>query len=277
MVAPRRIGAHALFPVAFGAMNLSLGPDARATERALRAALDAGVQLIDTADVYGRGPEDAHGNERLVGRALRGTSDVRVTTKVGVVREGERWLHRGHPDHLRSSLEASVRALGREPDYVLLHAVPDDVPLAEALGVLATLRDAGRFGALGISNVDVSTLAAAADFDLVVVQNEMSPYVSPDPAMLAATAELGVALQGYAPMGGWRAGRTAHEAALQDAGARAGLSPFEVIVPWLLGQAPHVSLVCGGTDPAKIASSARAAERTLPEPVRQALDAAYLG
>lgn len=253
-------------------MNLSLGPTEAEALRAIHAALDAGMEMVDTADVYGRGPADAHHNEALVGRALR-KREAYVTTKVGVVREGERWIHRGAAAHLRRSLEASVKALGRAPDLVLLHAPPDDVPLRDALDTLAALRDAGLCGAIGASNLGEDAIASLPE-GVVVVQNELSPYVPPGP-WLESTRTRGLAAQGYAPMGGWRAGRTAHEPPLRAVADVLGITPFEVIVPWLLAQGPHVTLVCGGTDPAKIESSAHAATRTLPDELRMQLDRAY--
>src|SRR5438034_106030 len=109
--------------------------------RAIHAALDAGVTLIDTADVYCLDDKDIGHNERLIARALgngqRSGDRPIVATKGGVRRPGGRWETDGRPEHLREACERSLKALGVEQiDLYQLHAPDSRVPLVESVGAL---------------------------------------------------------------------------------------------------------------------------------------------
>ncbi|MEM9071474.1 MAG: aldo/keto reductase [Myxococcota bacterium] len=261
----RKLGDRHVWPVAFGAMNLSLeGRPSRAQAHAtLRAAVDAGVLLIDTADVYGE--EGApHHNEALVAEALGDFGGV-LATKGGVLRQDGDWIHRGDPSYLREACERSLRALGRSsiPLYQL-HAVDRDVPIEESVGELVRLQDEGKVERIGVSNVDASQLERALrEAPLVSVQNEASPYVAPSAAVLSRCEVSGLAFLAYAPMGGWRAGKIAHEPLLQEIGRAYDLTPFEVVIAWLLSVSDALIPVAGASSPANARSSARAALTTL--------------
>jgi len=134
-------GAPAVSVVGYGGMHLSI--DGRPSEsqgiRVLHAALDAGVTLIDTADVYCLDQHDIGHNERLIAAALAAWSGPRdhviVATKGGVVRPGGRWESDARPVQLRAACERSLRALGTERiDLYQLHAPDPRVPLAESVG-----------------------------------------------------------------------------------------------------------------------------------------------
>lgn len=260
----RALGPYTIHPVAFGAMNLSIEgrPPREQAIATLRAAVEAGAELIDTADVYGEGERDALHNVRLVAEAKTG---ARVSTKVGVRREGDRWIHDGRPDHLRRAAEASLRALGTEAiDLLHLHAVDERVPLEDSVGELSRLVDEGKARAIGVSNVSPLELdRALQEAPIVSVQNEASPFVAPDPEVLRLCAERRIAFLAYAPMGGWRAGRLAHELPLEQAGERVGASPFEVVIAALLAHAPEIIVLAGASGPAKARSSVRAASLEL--------------
>ena len=124
-------GAPPVPAVGYGGMHLSLEdrpPEAQAVE-VIHAALDAGVRLIDTADVYCLDSSDLGHNERLIARALESWSGEReavlVATKGGLKRPGGRWERDGSPEHLRAACERSLRALGVERiDPVLLYTSP---------------------------------------------------------------------------------------------------------------------------------------------------------
>ncbi|MCZ7681439.1 MAG: aldo/keto reductase [Sandaracinaceae bacterium] len=173
----RALAGRTVHGVGLGAMNLSWpGPASRRERvRVIEAALDAGAALIDTADVYAPSAEEIGHNERLVRDAARGR-DVMVASKGGVVRRGDAWLHDGSPAHLYAACEASLSRLGRI-DLYYLHAVDERVPVEESVGALARLRDEGKIGAIGVSNVTRAELERALrEAPIAAVQNEASPY-----------------------------------------------------------------------------------------------------
>ena len=238
----------------------------------LHRALELGVNFWDTADVYGLGEHDAHFAERLVAEVRRERAFV-VATKGGVRRRGDAWEHVGDPAYLRRACEASLRALEVDAhDLYFLHAVDARVPIEESMGELARLRDEGKIVRLGVSNVDATQLRRALEVaPIEVVQNEASPFVRLDPEVEAECRARGVALQAYAPMGGWRAGRVAHEPVLRRVAQELGVSPFEAIVAWTIARGWQP--VCGASRPENARSSARAAAIAMNEAQVAAIDA----
>jgi len=171
-------------------------------------ALDRGVQLIDTADVYGNGH-----NERLVGRALQqwrasggDRSQVLVATKFGNVRDEQgNWLGRnGKPEYVQWACERSLRELGGETiDLYYQHRVDPDTPIEETVGAMARLVEQGKVRFLGLSEASVETLRrACAVHPISALQTEYSLwYREPETEHLPACAELGVTFVPYSPLG----------------------------------------------------------------------------
>src|SRR4051812_31913579 len=141
----------------------------------IHRALDLGVTLLDTADMYG-----PYTNEELVGRAIAGRRDeVVLATKCGhVVEDAAEYVLRrdGRPEHVRSAIEGSLRRLGTDfIDLYQLHRVDPDVPLEETWGAMAALVEQGKVGALGLSEVSVGELERAhAIHPVASVQSEGS-------------------------------------------------------------------------------------------------------
>jgi len=134
--------------------------------RVIHAALDAGITLIDTADVYCLDDRDIGHNERLIARALRtyrGSRDqVLVATKGGMARPGGRWVMAGRPEQLRAACDHSLKALGVDRiDLYQLHTPDPAVPLADSVGALADLQRDGKIRWVGLSNVSVSEIQEA--------------------------------------------------------------------------------------------------------------------
>jgi len=264
-------------------MNLSIeGRPERADAIAtIHAALEAGAQLIDTADCYALGDGDVGHNESLVREALASWQGERpmVATKGGVVRPHGAWAHDGRPEHLRAACEASLRALGVETiDLYQLHAVDERVPIEESAGELARLQQEGKVRHLGVSNVALAELERAARvIDVAAVQNEASPFVPEglSDGVLAWCDANDVAFIAYAPTGGWRAGRIAHLPALQRVAEAVGASPFEVALAWILSMSPALIALSGASRPENARSSMLAAHLVLDERHTQALDAAF--
>lgn len=166
-------------------------------------ALDLGVTLLDTADVYG-----PHTNERLVGRAIRHRRDeVVLATKFGIVRDpadptGRSF--RGDPEYVRASCDASLERLGVDHiDLYYMHRRDRSVPIEETVGAMAELVEAGKVRHLGLSEVNPETLrAAVATHPIAALQSEWSLWSRDIEQEIVPTArELGVGIVAYSPLG----------------------------------------------------------------------------
>jgi aryl-alcohol dehydrogenase-like predicted oxidoreductase len=197
-----------------------------------------------------------------------------IATKGGVRREGEAWIHDGTPEHLRSACEASLRRLGRI-DLYYLHAIDARVPIEESAGELARLRDEGKIARIGVSNVDRGALERAMTVaPIVAVQNEASPYRSETlrDGVLELCEAHGIAFVAHSPMGGWRAGSTAHSMPLREIADQIGTTPFAVVISWLLGRSPAIVPIPGASRAENARASAAAVSVSLDEAQRTALD-----
>ncbi len=145
--------------------------------RTIHRALDLGMTLLDTSDMYGLGD-----NELLVGRALRGHRDgAIVATKGGIVRDARDPAFRavnGRPEYLRAACDASLQRLGVERiDLYYLHRIDPAVPVEESIGALAELVRAGKVARIGVSEVDAQALhRAAATAPIAALQSEYSLF-----------------------------------------------------------------------------------------------------
>jgi aryl-alcohol dehydrogenase-like predicted oxidoreductase len=247
-------------------------PDEQQAIRTIHAALDAGVDLLDTADAYSDGEQDMGRGERLIARALRhvpAADRPTVATKGGHTRPGDRWELDGRPEYLRAACERSLRALEVERiDLYQLHRPDPKTPFAESVGALAELRDEGKIRDVGLSNVTVAQLEEAeAIVEIAAVQNELSlEYVEPlRNGEVDACAERGIPLLAWSPLGGAsgaaQAGSKAPSVARIASGR--GLSPQRVALAWLLSLSPAVLPIPGSRRPATILDSVAAAELEL--------------
>jgi len=247
-------GAQAVTAVGYGGMHLSIEgrPPEEQSLRVLRAALDAGVTLIDTADVYCLDQHDIGHNERLIAQALAGwggdRSGVTVATKGGVVRPAGRWDSDARPEQLRAGCERSLRALGVDRlDLYQLHAPDPRMPLADSVGELARLREAGKLRWIGLSNVSLLQVREAQRITPITsVQNRLNPFFreSLGGGVVAYCAEQGIGFLAYSPTGGGRLTRTlpAHPV-LTPIARRLGVSAHAVVLAWALAQSPTVIVI----------------------------------
>ncbi|HUY40316.1 MAG TPA: aldo/keto reductase [Candidatus Dormibacteraeota bacterium] len=205
----RQLGAAGptVSALGLGCMGMSefYGPgDEAESVSTIQRAVDLGVTLLDTADMYGNGK-----NERLVGKAIRSMRDrVVVATKFGIVRAADRPGERrisGRPEYVRSACEASLERLG--VDYIDLyyqHRVDTSVPIEETVGTMAELVSAGKVRFLGLSEASAQNVRRAyAVHPIAAVQNEWSLW-SRDletNGQLAAARELGIGVVAYSPLG----------------------------------------------------------------------------
>jgi aryl-alcohol dehydrogenase-like predicted oxidoreductase len=282
MTRTRRLGDAEVFPIGLGAMPLSLEgrPDEDRAIRTIHAALDAGVDLIDTADAYALDEHDVGHNERLIAKALRGRRDgVIVATKGGHTRRGRAWELDGRPEHIRAACEASLRALETDViDLYQFHRPDPDVPYAESIGAFRDLRDEGKVRWVGVSNASNEQLEEALGVvDVVSVQNQLAlDFTSPiAKGEVALAAERGLAFLPWSPLGGiGRADGTADVSPVARAADAHGVSPQQVVLAWLLALSPAVIPIPGSSRPETIADSARAAELELRDAEVAAISAA---
>lgn len=177
------------------------GSDDAESIRTIHRAIELGVTLLDTAEIYG-----PHSNEELLGRALAGRrEDVRIATKFGIVTaaEGERRFD-GTPENVRRSIEGSLRRLGTEyVDLYYLHRVDPAVPIEDTVGAMAELVTAGKVRHLGLSEAAPATIRRAhAVHPITAVQTEYSLWSrDPEAEILPTVRELGIGFVPYSPLG----------------------------------------------------------------------------
>jgi aryl-alcohol dehydrogenase-like predicted oxidoreductase len=292
-VQTRSIGPLEVSLVGLGCNNFGRRIDAEATDRVVHAALDAGITLFDTADVYGDGR-----SEELLGAALGQRRDEAViATKFGMeLDEGRRGAH---PDYVRAACEASLRRLGAAHlDLYQLHRPDPDVPIAETLGALGELIEAGKLRAIGHSNLspDEVDAAEAAACSAAVPRfecaqdrwNLLERELEDD--QLAALERNGLMLLPYFPLasglltGKYRAGqdpdpswriaglpddrratqlaedRLATVERLRTFAASRGRSLLELAISWLAVQPVVASVIAGATRPEQVTANVDAAE-----------------
>jgi aryl-alcohol dehydrogenase-like predicted oxidoreductase len=271
MTTTRKLGDAEVFPIGLGGMPLSLKgrPDEDRAIRTIHAALDAGVNLIDTADAYAYDERDVGHNERLIAKALRGRRDgVIVATKGGHTRNGQDWEVDGRPEHIRAACEASLAALATDVIDLYQFRRPDPtVPYAESVGAFKELQDEGKVRWVGLSNATVDQLDEALGIvDVAAVQNQLAlDFTSPvAKGELAACTERGIAFLPWSPLGGIgnAAGAEAHAPVTAAAEAH-GASPQRVVLAWLLALGPTVIPIPGSSRPETITDSAGAAQLEL--------------
>ncbi|MGD8868631.1 MAG: aldo/keto reductase [Gemmatimonadales bacterium] len=276
-------GAPDVSAVGFGGMPLSLSgrpPESRAIS-VIHAALEAGMTLIDTADVYCLDDDDIGHNERLVAKALASWSgdsqQVIIATKGGMRRPAGRWEYNGHPDHLRTACERSLRALGVECIDLYQFHVPDpDVAFMDSVGALAELQREGKVRWIGLSNVSVSLIEAAREMvELVTVQNRLNPFFREalENGVVKHCSDNGIGFLAYSPVGGGRLNKRlpAHPV-VREIAQRRGISAHAAVLAWVLSRAPNVIVIPGARTVDHAVDSAGAAEIVLEDEDLEAID-----
>jgi aryl-alcohol dehydrogenase-like predicted oxidoreductase len=272
-------------PIGLGGMPLSVAgrPGDAVAERVITTALDAGIRLIDTADVYCLDHTELGHNERRIAEAIRqwgGRDTVRVATKGGCTRPDGRWGVDGRPARLEAACVASLRALGTEQIWLYqLHAPDPKVAFADQIGALARLRESGKIAHIGLSNITADQLRAAhAITPVASVQQRLSPHHTRPftDGLHDACAAIGAALIAYSPVGGRNKARTAHDPTLLAVGRPLGMTPFQVALRWLVQRSPLVFPIPGASKLASARSSAAALRQALPPAAMAELNAAFL-
>jgi len=303
----RRLGPLEVSALGLGCMGMSefYGPtDEAESIAAIHRALDLGIDLLDTADMYG-----PFTNEELVGRAIKDRRDrVVLATKCGIVREPGNARVRGingRPEYIRSACDASLKRLGvAHVDLYQLHRADPSVPIEDSVGALAGLVKSGKTRAIGLSEVGPRTLRrACAVHPIASLQTEYSLLARDVEAeVLPVCRELGVGFLAYSPLGRglltgrWRSradftegdyrlfsprfaeGALARNLELVERAAalaaRKKCTPAQLSLAWLLHRGEDIVPIPGTKSRARLEENAAAASISLTAADLAALDAA---
>jgi aryl-alcohol dehydrogenase-like predicted oxidoreductase len=274
-----RLGDLDVARIGLGAMGMSAsytgaGSDDNESIRTIHRALDLGVTLIDTAEVYG-----PYTNEELLGRALKGRRDrVVLATKFGMISHTGRGPGQldSSPASIRSAVEGSLRRLGTDHiDLYYQHRVDPGTPIEDTIGALAALITEGKIGHIGLSEAGTATIRRArAVHPITALQSEYSLWTrDSESEVLPLLRELGIGFVAYSPLGrGFLTGtissadqfaaddfrndnprfsgenfqhnlRSAEE--VKTIAAEAGVTPAQVALAWLLTRGDDIVPIPG--------------------------------
>ncbi|MBF6101681.1 aldo/keto reductase [Nocardia cyriacigeorgica] len=301
----RTLGTQGLVVSAQGlgcmGMSVAYGPaEESASIAAIHTALDLGVLMLDTADMYG-----PHRNEELIAAALGDRRrDVVLASKFGneIDDDGNlTWRINGRPEYVRKSIDGTLRRLGTDYlDLYYQHRVDPDVPVEETFGAMSELVAAGKVRYLGISEASAETLRRAhAVHPLTAIQTEYSLFTRDveDNGVLATARELGIGFVAYSPLGrGFLSGtiRSIDDLAaddfrrvsprfqgenfaknlavvdkLRELAESKGVTPAQLALSWVLSRGEDIVAIPGTTKPEHVVQNV-AVEQIVLEPAELA-------
>ena len=272
--------------IGLGCMGMShaytgAGSDDTESIRTIHRALDLGVTLLDTAEIYG-----PYTNEELLGRAINGRRDqVVVATKLGMISHagGGFGVLDSSPANIRTAVDGSLRRLGTDHiDLYYQHRVDPNTPIEDTVGALAELVGQGKIGHIGLSEAGVATIRRVhAVHPVTALQSEYSLWTrDPEPEILPLLRELGIGFVAYSPLGhGFLTGKIRLTEQLADddwrktnprftgenfqrnlriadqveaIAAEAGATPAQVALAWLLAKGDDIAPIPGTKRVARI-------------------------
>ncbi len=262
----------------YGAMQLAgpgvFGPpaDRDAAVAVLRAAVELGINHIDTSDYYG-----PYVTNEIIKEALHPyPADLHIVTKVGALRDAQGgWPSARAPHQLRQAVHENLDHLGLEAlDVVNLrlggYGGPEPGSVAEPFGALAELQKEGLIRHLGVSNVSPEQFAEAQSIAPVVcVQNAYNIANRADDAFIDALSGQGVAYTPFFPLGGFS---RLQSGVLDAVAGRLGGTPLAVALAWLLRRSPNILLIPGTSSAAHLRENVAAAAFDLPADALAELD-----
>ena len=281
----RRIGSLEVSSVGLGCNNFGRRLDEAATKRVIDAALDSGINFLDTADIYGGTKSESFMGSALAGRRDRIVLATKFGMKVDEGREGAK------PAYVRQAVEDSLKRLNTDYiDLYQLHQPDKFTPIGDTLAALNDLVRAGKVREIGCSNFDAAQLQEAAAAvrggaaRFVSVQNEFSLFQRrPEAGVLAACEQLGMAFLPYFPLasglltGKYRKGADAPPNSRLAGGERLTPETLEVVerliafaegrghtildlaISWLLSHPAVASVIAGATSPEQVRANTSAA------------------
>jgi aryl-alcohol dehydrogenase-like predicted oxidoreductase len=273
------LGDRRVKRIGYGAMQLAgpgvFGPpkDRDAALAVLRAAVDGGVDHIDTSDFYG-----PHVTNHLIREALHPyPDDLVIVTKIGARRGSQgSWDPAFTAAELTSAVHDNLRNLALETlDVVNLRIMfdahmPAEGSIAEPLATLVDLQRQGLVRHIGLSNVTPRQVAEArAMATIVCVQNQYNLAHRDDDALIDDLAEAGIAYVPFFPLGGFS---PLQSTALSDVARDLGATPMQVALAWLLQRAPNILLIPGTSSIGHLQENLAAGDIVLPAEAIAALD-----
>lgn len=301
----RQLGPFTVSAVGLGCMNLSHAygepPSGEDGARLLNHALDLGVTFLDTAALYGAGA-----NERLIARAvMHRRSEFTLASKCVLdMYDGERGLD-GSPAAIAATLDRALQRLGTDHiDLYYMHRLDRNVPVEDSVGALARAREAGKIGAIGLSEMSAPTIRRAhAVHPIAAVQSEYSPAVrNPEVAVLQTCEKLGIGFVAFSPVArGLLAGSVhddaysaqdirrsmprftdpllAHNLAAVNAfdalAVESGCTPAQLSLAWVLARGDHIVPIPGTRSIAHLDENAAAATLALDAATLAKVDAIF--
>ncbi|HEJ7891125.1 TPA: aldo/keto reductase [Serratia liquefaciens] len=271
----------------------------------LHRALELGVTLLDTADMYG-----PHTNEQLIGKAIKGKrQQVFLATKFGIVRDPANPAARGvssRPEYIRRSVEGSLERLGVEViDLYYQHRVDPEVPIEEVVGTMADLISEGKIRYIGLSEASVATLERAHKVHpITALQTEYSLWTrDAEQGVLAVCERLGIGFVPYSPLGrGFLTGAIQRPEDLDaddfrrsnprfqgenfarnlalvekvtELAKQKGVAPSQLALAWVLAQGEHIVPIPGTKRRRYLEENIAAAELTLSAAELAAIEAVF--
>jgi aryl-alcohol dehydrogenase-like predicted oxidoreductase len=298
-----KLGGLDVGRIGLGTMGMSFAYTGHSSDdaesiRTIQRALDLGVTLIDTAEVYG-----PYTNEELVGRAVKGRRDqVVLATKFGFISNTGRQGVDSSPENIRIAVEGSLRRLGTDHiDLYYQHRVDPQTPIEDVVGALAELVNEGKVRHVGLSEAWVETIRRAhAVHPIAALQSEYSLWTRDQEELLPVLRELGIGLVAYSPLGhGFLTGTIRSESdfgkddfratsprftgenfqrnlaladQVQAIAREAGATPAQVAIAWLLTKGDDIVPIPGTKRVSRVEENIAADDLVLTAQQLKALD-----